>query len=431
MIPVTENSIRRLRQEANELLRTSGFRETSAFLAGLADGICSLIKSLKDAKQYASTPPYYNKESLSSVLRRYSKAMLERSEDGDLHARLIDDAAEEIEKLRYFIQKISIEKGQEAPSYRWDQLGVGETTQGGDVKMNLIHSNRDPNDPNSNALLQIAPVGYTIHPNCRDKFYRWRATAGNDPMNDEHMSSGVWEELPHGAITKHGDIRCQRSVTPNNLNLGACRVSSWCFTGEGEYVWKVGDVNYYRWHPKTEEDKSPGVAIGKATESVKAGELVTVKELTSDQQVASQPQPESPPEYNPSPHPPIPEGWYAIGPDEVIAEGDKHSIYEQDWYACTSSIGSTPRRFGTLGKSQATVIRKKPMRWRACKTLSEFEPFWGTTVRRKDDYNSQTKVDAITPHLTFYWYHRNYETLDGKPIGVEEVVEPETTEPKK
>jgi len=46
--------------------------------------------------------------------------------------------------------------------------------------------------------------------------------------------------------------------------------------------------------------------------------------------------------------PPIPEGWYEIGPDEVIKEHDQCSLEESmsGWSMVFSSIGSTPRVFG-------------------------------------------------------------------------------------
>jgi len=129
------------------------------------------------------------------------------------------------------------------------------------------------------------------------------------------------------------------------------------------------------------------------------------------------------PEYNPGPHPPIPEGWYTIEPDEVIVDGDKFG--STAWLLCSSSIGSTPRVFDRA-KCQATVIRKKPTRWRACKTLSEFEPFWGAMAKTKHA-GGVTPVNVVYFTGCFFtlddWFNR-FTTLDGKPIGVEEVEDP-------
>jgi acetyl-CoA C-acetyltransferase len=67
----------------------------------------------------------------------------------------------------------------------------------------------------------------------------------------------------------------------------------------------------------------------------------------------------------------------------------------------------------------------KPTRWRACKDLTEFAPFWGTKVRRKNSglvtwiIHLQQSGGCSLGH----WFD-NYETLDGKPLGIEEVIEP-------
>ncbi len=132
------------------------------------------------------------------------------------------------------------------------------------------------------------------------------------------------------------------------------------------------------------------------------------------------------PAYNPGPHPPIPEGWYAIGPDEVIASGDRFGT--MSWLHCKTSIGQTPRHFrnGYYRNHDYcyVVIRKKPTRWRACKTLSEFEPFWGKDVVQKHNGKPERcYILSDASGCTMEWYFLNYTTLDGKPIGVEEVVE--------